>query len=75
MTQAAPSNSILQFKTESEKTKAEAWRGICSSGCYGAKTDKKKCKCKCQGEHHGKERTNQLEENKITAYCQQEETA
>ncbi|MCJ7559619.1 hypothetical protein MUO79_03245 [Candidatus Bathyarchaeota archaeon] len=39
--------------------KIEGWKGICSSGCYMAKTDKKKCKCKCHGEHHGKGRTNE----------------
>jgi len=25
----------------------------CSSRCYMAGSDKKKCKCKCHGEHHG----------------------
>jgi hypothetical protein len=73
MARAASRDLTLQNKSKQEASEADAWRGICSSGCYRAKTDKKKCKC--HGEHHGKERTDQLEENKITQYCQQEEPA
>jgi len=74
MAKATSRDLTLQNKSRKENS-ANDWRGICSAGCYKAKSDKKKCKCKCQGEHHGKERTDQLEENKITQYCRQEETA
>jgi ribosomal protein L19E len=64
---AASHDSILQL-TRSDASKAEAWRGVCSSGCYRAKTDKKKCKCRCGGEHHGKGHANRQEENRINDF-------
>lgn len=31
------------------------WRGICCSRCYRAKSDKKRCRCRCHGQHHGEQ--------------------
>ena len=30
-----------------------SYKGICSSRCFKAKSDKKRCRCKCKGNHHG----------------------
>jgi hypothetical protein len=53
MTTAAPLKSKSPSPKESEDFK-EPWKGVCSSRCYFAESDKKRCKCKCRGEHHGK---------------------
>lgn len=29
-------------------------KGQCCKRCFTAKTDKKKCRCRCKGQHHGK---------------------
>lgn len=29
------------------------WTGFCCKRCYFAKSDKKKCKCRCLGKNHG----------------------
>jgi hypothetical protein len=65
MTQAA-SHDFYQSKPE--EIKSEPWKGICSSGCYAAKTDRKKCKCKCRGQHHGKGNTTKENET-LTEFC------
>jgi hypothetical protein len=28
------------------------WKGFCCKRCYFAKSDKKKCKCRCLGKNH-----------------------
>ena len=53
-TSATSRDLTLQNESKQEASEADVWRGICSAGCYRAKTDKKKCKCKCQGKLHGK---------------------
>ena len=63
MTNAASPHSIDPLRSELEASKAEPWKGVCSSGCYRAKSGKKKCKCRCSGKLHG--RSHQREENKI----------
>jgi hypothetical protein len=30
------------------------WKGFCCKRCYFAKSDKKKCKCRCHGLNHQK---------------------
>jgi len=35
-----------------KETMNKPWKGICCSRCYNAESDKKKCKCRCHGEHH-----------------------
>ena len=30
------------------------WKGLCCSACYNAKTDKKRCVCRCHGAYHGR---------------------
>ena len=48
--------------------------GNCSSGCYIAKTDRKKCRCKCRGEHHGKGQICKPDEAKLTTeFCKEQE--
>ncbi len=68
MARAVSRDLTLQNESEQEASEADAWRGICSSGCYKAKSDKKKCKCKCQGKLHGKAHTKDFEENEIDEY-------
>ena len=58
MTIRASHVSIGLHQEGSENSNASAWKGVCSFRCYVAKTDKKKCKCKCHGVHHGKGRAN-----------------
>ena len=43
----------------------EPWKGVCSSRCYFAESDKKRCKCRCKGEHHGKGQANRREDRAI----------
>jgi hypothetical protein len=62
MAKAVSRDLNLQNKSEQEASEADAWRGICSAGCYKAKSDKKKCKCKCQGKLHGKAYAKQRED-------------
>jgi hypothetical protein len=64
MAKAASRDLTLQNKRTKENS-ANVWRGICSAGCYRAKSDKKKCKCKCQGKLHGKAHAKKHEENEI----------
>jgi hypothetical protein len=64
MARAASRDLTLQNKSKQENS-ADDWRGICSSGCYKAKSDKKKCKCKCQGKLHGKAYAENIEETEI----------
>jgi hypothetical protein len=64
MAKAASRDLTLQNKSRKENS-ANDWRGICSSGCYRAKSDKKKCKCKCRGKLHGKAHAKDFEENEI----------
>jgi hypothetical protein len=61
------------LKSKSHSTKdseavQEPWRGVCSSRCYFARTDKKRCKCRCKGEHHGKGRPDWEEEKGINEF-------
>jgi hypothetical protein len=65
MVKAASRDLTLQNKSTQETSEADVWRGICSSGCYKAKSEKKKCKCKCQGKLHGKAYAKKHEENEI----------
>lgn len=65
MAKAVSRDLTLQNKSRQEASEADAWRGICSSGCFRAKSDKKKCKCKCQGKLHGKAHVKNIEEMKI----------
>jgi hypothetical protein len=49
--------ATLKSEPPSPKESAELqepWRGVCSSRCYFAESDKKRCKCRCKGDHHGK---------------------
>jgi len=46
----------------------ETWKGSCSSRCYVAKTDRKRCKCKFKGEHHGKSQQRKREEKAIDEF-------
>ena len=71
----AASQDFSQPVKKPEASEPEPWKGICSSGCYSAKTDKKKCKCKCHGQHHGRGNIAKPEESKLTEYCQQEDEA
>jgi hypothetical protein len=43
----------------------EPWKGVCSSRCYFAESDKKRCKCRCRGQHHGRGKTDSREETAI----------
>ena len=36
-----------------KKEVAAPWKDICCHRCFIAKSDKKKCKCRCKGNHHG----------------------
>lgn len=40
----------IQVKKKSEQP---PWKDVCCSRCYVAKSDKKKCKCRCKSGHHG----------------------
>ena len=51
MAEAASHNLAVLPKA---KTEAPPWKGMCSSRCFMAKTDRKKCKCRCRGEYHSK---------------------
>jgi hypothetical protein len=62
MAKAVSRDLTLQNKSRKENS-ADVWRGICSAGCYRAKSDKKKCKC--QGKLHGKAHAKKHEENEI----------
>lgn len=64
MAKAASHDLTLQNKSRKENS-ANDWRGICSAGCYKAKSDKKKCKCRCRGKLHGKAYAKQREEMNI----------
>jgi hypothetical protein len=68
----AASHVFSQYSRKTEASKQEAWKGICSSGCYSAKTDKKRCRCKCRGVHHGKGQIHKLEEAKLTEFCEKQ---
>jgi len=35
------------------KKEDNPYKDICCARCYAAKSDVKKCKCRCQGAHHG----------------------
>jgi hypothetical protein len=35
-------------------TSQKPWKGICCKQCWFAKTEPKKCKCRCHGENHQK---------------------
>jgi len=37
------------------------WKGFCCARCYRAKSDKKRCRCRCHGTHHGEQRLRVLE--------------
>ncbi len=39
------------------KKEPKPYTGICCARCYTAKSEKKKCKCRCHGVHHGEART------------------
>ena len=39
-------------------TSDRAWTGICCEKCWNASNDR--CKCRCQGLHHGKGRLEKL---------------
>jgi hypothetical protein len=65
MAKAASRDLTLQNKSKQEASEVDAWRGICSAGCYRAKTEEKKCKCKCQGKLHGKAYAKNIEETEI----------
>ena len=43
-----------QTLEEEEESEEKPWKGKCSFGCYHAKSEKKKCKCRCSGKMHGK---------------------
>jgi hypothetical protein len=70
MAKAASRDLTLQNKSRKENS-ANDWRGICSAGCYKAKSDKKKCKCKCRGKLHGKAHFKNIEEMKINEFARQ----
>ena len=59
------SSIAIQTLSEAGKSVEKIWMGKCSFGCFHAKSDKKKCKCRCQGELHGKAYDNHVEESKI----------
>jgi hypothetical protein len=71
MARTASTKPILQTKSRVEDSEAEAWKGVCNSGCYRAKSDKKKCKCKCRGRLHGKAHVKNIEEMKIDRIANQ----
>jgi len=73
VTQAASHNFSYPIK-KPEASEPKPWKGICSSGCYSAKTDRKKCKCKCRGQHHGKGNMTKPGEEMLTEYCQERMT-
>jgi hypothetical protein len=72
MAKAASRDLTLRNKSKQEASEADAWRGICSAGCYRAKTEEKKCKCRCQGKLHGKAHAKKHEENEIDEISDQE---
>jgi len=37
-------------------TKEKPWTGLCCARCYRAKSDKKRCRCRCHGAHHAEQR-------------------
>jgi hypothetical protein len=45
-------------------TKEKPWTGLCCARCYRAKSDKKRCRCRCHGAHHGEQRLRVLERRK-----------
>jgi len=66
MAKAASRDLTLQ-----NKSKHEDCRGICSAGCFRAKTNQKKCKCRCKGKLHGKAYAKNFEEMKINEFARQ----
>ena len=46
----------MQVETElqNEVVQSKPWKGICCKRCWFAKTEPKKCKCRCHGENHQK---------------------
>jgi len=59
---AASHDHVRCLNNDADASEAEIWRGVCSAGCYRAKTDRKKCKCRCRGKHHGKGQLSKREE-------------
>jgi hypothetical protein len=59
-----PKSCSLKDSEESQ----EPWKGVCSSRCYFAQSDKKRCKCRCKGEHHGKGLPNEKIEKGIDEF-------
>ena len=51
------SKKIPRDFSKPKATEIKPWSGVCSSRCYSAETDKKKCKCRCKGARHGKAHT------------------
>jgi hypothetical protein len=44
---------VITLSEKETESKSKAWKGICSPRCWKAKSDPKRCKCKCKGLHHG----------------------
>jgi hypothetical protein len=59
------SSIAIQTLSEAGKSVEKIWMGKCSFGCFHAKSDKTKCKCRCHGKLHGKAYEKHLEELKI----------
>jgi len=57
-----------QVQTLETKSEESPWKGVCSSRCYTAKTDKKRCKCRCKGEHHAKGQQRKRESKAIDEF-------
>jgi len=68
MTEAAWAASFAPSEVEHDKP----WKGRCCFGCFVAKTDRKKCKCRCRGEHHGKGQQARRAEKGIYEFFEQE---
>jgi hypothetical protein len=44
----------ITLENKQAQIQEKPWKGICCRRCWFAKTDPKKCKCRCRGTNHQK---------------------